>query len=365
LEPLSDFNPPITITEPSQRVPREGPAPLGLGSRRLHLIENDHTTAVREARIYSFVRDAYHPFEHAAIGGVPTDGNHSTGDEDAVRHRAPSIFSGIPCPENLILSQSRDFINKSDGSIILRGRQDAVDNLMSYVNQGYNRQPTSSGSYLCALYALEISLQEAVQTFSFLPLTGNFLYLREVFRRLSGSPEQAPLRGNIEVDDVWKVLREATLTAGGFQLGIISDSADSEGSKHEVFDVYLYGDTAPIAIAPMTVWLHNDNVEILSPGEDRMSHWSGIALGSTNIPIDPLLLQESQNQNLVKYLSIFGSLDTSESAKYTPSTTVSGQNIAESSKLSSSRSRSKMAKDGFACLRPGCGKRLGTLSALK
>jgi len=363
LEPLSDFNPPITITGPAQQVPREGPAPLGLGSRRLHLIEDDHTTAEREARIYSFVRNAYHPFEHAAIRGVPIGGNQSTGNEDAARHRAPSIFSGIPCPENLISSQSRDFINKSDGSIILRGRQDAVDNLMAYVNQGYSRQPTSSGSYLCALYALEISLQVAVQTFSFLPLAGDFLYLREVFRRLSGSPEQAPLRGNIEVDDVWKVLREATQTAGGFQLGIISDSADSEGSKHEVFDVYLYGDTAPIA--SMTVWLHNDNVECLSPGEDRMSHWSGIAPDSTDISIDPLLLQESQNQDMSNNLSIFESSDTSESAKYTPSTIVSGQDIAESSKLSSSRSRSTMVKDGFACLHPSCGKRFGTLSALK
>lgn len=66
-----------------------------------------------------------------------------------VPSNASTVDSGQTC---------RDFVRRTLCYIRLDGLPEATNSLIDVVNRGYNRQNTSAGGDLCALYALEISM---------------------------------------------------------------------------------------------------------------------------------------------------------------------------------------------------------------
>lgn len=56
-----------------------------------------------------------------------------------------------------------DFISRSDETLAFIGNKEAINGLKFHVSLGFKQQHTSSSGFLCALYALEISLRPIYQ----------------------------------------------------------------------------------------------------------------------------------------------------------------------------------------------------------
>lgn len=190
------------------------------------------------------------------------------------------------------LVESHDFIELGlNPRIYLEGLDpEAVWALVGFVSNGLSRQFTDSADQLCALYALEVSLQNMYPGES-----PNFGYLRALWQSDEYQRLASHLAGlvdnnesiscelfasrNLSVNVILIILRILGSRMGKvFDLGIcepvIPQRSGPDGIPLPIFTVYRLRaseDEVPTA----TVWLHNDRNEEIGQG---IGHWSGFGV---------------------------------------------------------------------------------------
>lgn len=185
----------------------------------------------------------------------------------------------------------RDFINKSNRQITLRGAPAALYDIKGVIDQGYDQQLTPSDGLWCALNALEISTKPICESVGVKPLEAlkDFLRVRMGLEYAQWATQEHAMghvsaevlatelmaHNYFSADVMAQVLSLAASDRGQvFQLGVCSQS-----DRHGTWDVYLCEceEQAPSD----TVWVINDNVEGREEGKGKaggkaLNHWSGI-----------------------------------------------------------------------------------------
>lgn len=211
---------------------------------------------------------------------------------------------------------SRDFIEMSP-FIYLEGDPVVVGNLLHFVGDHLNRQFTSSTDQLCALYALETSLQSMFPQQS--PTFDNLraIWLSQEYTELAMRQTETIgidfMRGelfatsNLSVHVVLLILRLlGPLMGRVFALGICEmvrvETTEINGAPVQTFAAYCLSssDDEP---SNTTVWLHNDRYEETGAG---VSHWSGFGIdlqAQSGIFAPKIVLSNPEHAKIASHVS--------------------------------------------------------------
>lgn len=205
----------------------------------------------------------------------------------------------------------RDFVDEICERILLVGESSAIENLRQWTAVSINRQWTPAAHQLCALFALQISLQSTFaqcpdihSSFSFTSLLSILRspgyydmasgLLRTAGDHSSQARDELLLENNLSVNAIFIILQLLGRKLGrSFALGIC---ALVRGSSEPTYTVYRL---CPEDLSHVTVWLYNDRFDQDGTG---ISHWSGFG---TNIHVAHEMVVEPRIQLNSGHIGIF------------------------------------------------------------